>query len=134
MKIEPLIVVNNVQLSSKFYQQVLLCQSAHGGNEYEMLTFNENLILQLHVKDVHDHAGLYDAKISVGNGVCLWFRTNDFESAVKRVHEFSPEIVTDSHINPNAKQNEIWFRDLDGYLVVISNNFGDANQLKINKT
>jgi len=28
MKIEPLIVVNDVQLSSKFYQNVLLCESA----------------------------------------------------------------------------------------------------------
>jgi len=127
MKIEPLIVVNDVQLSSKFYQNVLLCQSAHGGDEYEMLTSDGNLILQLHESDTHEHPGLHDEKISNGNGVCLWFKTNDFESAVERVHEFSPEIVADSHINPNAQQNEIWFRDLDGYLVVISNNFGDAN-------
>lgn len=127
MKIEPLIVVNSVQLSSHFYQQVLLCQSAHGGDEYEMLTSNGNLILQLHSKDVHDHSGLYDKSTSVGNGVCLWFRTSDFENAVERVHKFSPEIVAESHVNPNAKQNEIWFRDLDGYLIVISNNYGDAN-------
>jgi len=127
MKIEPLIVVNDAQLSSKFYQQVLLCQSAHGGDEYEMLTSDDNLILQLHAKDTHDHPDLYDTKNAVGNGVCLWFRTEDFESAVKRVHEFSPKIIADSHINQNAKQNEIWFSDLDGYLVVISDNYGDAN-------
>ena len=126
MKIEPLIVVNDVQLSSEFYQKVLLCGSAHGGKEYEMLTSDGSLILQLHAKDVHDHAGLYDKDTSVGNGVCLWFRTNEFESAVKRVHNLSPNIVAESHVNSNAKQNEIWFRDLDSYLVVISNNYGDA--------
>ncbi len=126
MKIEPLIVVNDVQLSSEFYQKVLLCESAQGGKEYKMLTSDGNLILQLHAKDVHDHAGLYDKDTSVGNGICLWFRTNEFESAVKRVHSLSPKIVAESHVNSNAKQNEIWFRDLDGYLVVMSNNYGDA--------
>ena len=126
MKIEPLIVVNDVQLSSKFYQNILLCESAHGGDEYEMLAFDGRLVLQLHSKDVHDHEGLYDKNTSVGNGVCLWFRTDDFESAVERVHQFSPQIIADSHVNPNAQQNEIWFKDLDGYLVVISNHFGDA--------
>lgn len=45
MKIEPLIVVNNVQLSSQFYQQVSLCQSAHGGDEYEMLTSNGDYLI-----------------------------------------------------------------------------------------
>lgn len=76
---------------------------------------------------MHEHAGLYDKNTSVGNGVCLWFRTSDFENAVERVHKFSPEIVAESHVNHNAKQNEIWFRDLDDYLIVISNNYGDAN-------
>ena len=37
MKAEPLIVVKNVQASSEFYQKILLCESGHGGDEYEVL-------------------------------------------------------------------------------------------------
>ncbi len=112
MKAEPLIVVKNVQASSEFYQKILLCESGHGGDEYEMLMSDGSLILQLHAQDAHEHPGMYKKNIAVGNGVLLWFRTNEFESAVERVIEFSPEIVTGSHINHNAQQNEIWFKDL----------------------
>jgi catechol-2,3-dioxygenase len=126
MKVEPLIVVKDVQASSEFYQNILLCESGHGGDEYEMLISDGNLILQLHEQDADEHPGMYEKNTAVGNGVLLWFRTNEFESAVKRVIEFSPEIVAEPHINPNAHQNEIWFKDLDGYMIVISNNFGDA--------
>ncbi|MDX2465590.1 MAG: VOC family protein [Porticoccus sp.] len=48
MKIEPLIIVSNVEKSSKFYQNVLGLKSAHGGDEYEMLTREGNLVLPLH--------------------------------------------------------------------------------------
>ncbi len=126
MKVEPLIVVKDVPASSAFYQSILLCESGHGGNEYEMLILDGNLILQLHARDVHDHPGMYEKDTAVGNGVLLWFRTGEFESAVKRVIEFSPEIVVEPHINPNAQQKEIWFKDLDGYMLVISSHIGDA--------
>lgn len=75
MKIEPLIVVKNVQASSQFYQKILKCESAHGGDEYEMLTSDGDLILQLHAQDAHDHPGMYEKNTAVGNGILLWFPT-----------------------------------------------------------
>jgi hypothetical protein len=45
---------------------------------------------------------------------------------VERIRKIGAEIVTEPQINPNAEQHEIWLRDLDGYLVVISDNIGDA--------
>ncbi len=93
MKVEPLIVVKDVQASSEFYQNILLCKSGHGGDEYEMLISDGNLILQLHAQDAHEHPGMYEKNTAVGNGVLLWFRTNKFEDAVKRVIQFSPEIM-----------------------------------------
>lgn len=128
MKIEPLIVVENVEASSRFYQELLGCESGHGGDEYEMLTYKGRLLLQLHHRDAHDHPGMWDAEVPNGNGVILWFRTNDFEASVSKVRKLSPEIVTEPHVNPSAQQHEIWFRDLDGYLVVISDNMGDARK------
>ena len=35
-------------------------------------------------------------------------------------------IVAGPLVNPNARQHEIWFRDPDAYLVVVSDHFGDA--------
>ena len=126
MNIQPLIVVEDVEKSSRYYQELLLCQSGHGGDEYEMLLYNGELILQLHGKKVHDHPGMYYENVSCGNGVVLWFRTDDFSSAVKRALSMDVNIVTHPHINPNANQPEIWLRDPDGYLVVISGNIGDS--------
>jgi hypothetical protein len=37
MKAQPLIAVSDVERSSRWYQQLLGCQSGHGGNEYEQI-------------------------------------------------------------------------------------------------
>ena len=60
------------------------------------------------------------------NGVVLWFRTADFENAVAQIRAVQAEIVHEPHINPNAQQYETWFRDPDGYLVVVSGLMGSA--------
>ena len=33
---------------------------------------------------------------------------------------FGASVVRDEHTNPNARQQEIWVRDPDGYLVVFA--------------
>ena len=56
----------------------------------------------------------------LGNGVLLWFEVADFEAAVERVRATGAPLVHEPHTNPNAKQQEIWVRDPDGYLVVLA--------------
>ena len=58
----------------------------------------------------------------VGNGVLVWFEVpeNDFDAVVERARKAGAEVVRDVEINPNAKQRELWFRDPDGYLVVVA--------------
>ena len=46
MRPQPLIAVHNVEASSQWYQQLLGCQSAHGGPNYERLVANGALVLQ----------------------------------------------------------------------------------------
>jgi|APSaa5957512622_1039677.scaffolds.fasta_scaffold258147_1 hypothetical protein len=58
----------------------------------------------------------------------LWFRIEDFEITVGRTKKLNIEVIAEPHVNPNAKQNEFWFKDPDGYLVVISNKMGSAKQ------
>ena len=48
MRPQPLIAVSDVEASSRWYQQLLGCRSAHGGTEYERLISGDALILQLH--------------------------------------------------------------------------------------
>jgi hypothetical protein len=73
---QPLICVSDVEATSRWFQRVLGLQSAHGGPEYEQLTNDGKLVLQLHRWDVHEHAHLGDpASKPYGNGCLLWFES-----------------------------------------------------------
>jgi catechol 2,3-dioxygenase-like lactoylglutathione lyase family enzyme len=116
-----MVVVRDVPASSRFYQQVLAADSGHGGDEYEQIVVGGEILLQVHAIDVEDHHGpLADPDQPLGNGVLLWFEVADFEAAAERVRATGAPIVHDVHTNPRARQQEIWVRDPDGYLVVLA--------------
>jgi catechol 2,3-dioxygenase-like lactoylglutathione lyase family enzyme len=134
MRPQPLIAVTDVEASSRWYQRLLGCASAHGGREYERLVSNGTLILQLHRFSVdHHHGAIGDAgDRPYGNGVLLWFEIDDFEDAVRRVKELNAPIVHDRHRNPPDGRGgpnhwEIWLRDPDGYTVVLASPDGTAD-------
>jgi catechol 2,3-dioxygenase-like lactoylglutathione lyase family enzyme len=116
-----MVVVRDVPASRRFYLQALDAESGHGGDEYEQVVKDGEILLQLHRIDVEDHHGpLADPDQPLGNGVLLWFEVADFDATVERVRATGAEVVTDVHTNPNARQQEIWVRDPDGYLVVLA--------------
>jgi catechol 2,3-dioxygenase-like lactoylglutathione lyase family enzyme len=118
---QPLIAVSDVEVSSRFYQRLLGCESGHGGRDYERLMFDGELVLQLHDAHTADHHGIIgDPALPYGNGVLLWFAVDAFEAAVDRVRELRAEIVHEPHVNPNARQWECWLRDPDGYIIVLA--------------
>lgn len=118
---EPLVVVRDVPASSRFYQRVLGAESGHGGDEYEQIVSDGEILLQLHAIEVEDHHGpLADPEQPLGTGVLLWFEVAGFDAAVDGVRATGAPIVHDVHTNPNARQQEIWVRDPDGYLVVLA--------------
>src|SRR5262245_4273795 len=102
MRSQPLIAVTDVEASSRWYQRLLGCQSAHGGREYERLVCAGELIMQLHRFGIeHHHGAIGNADDKpYGNGVLLWFEINDFDAAMKRVPELKAEIVLPRHRNP----------------------------------
>lgn len=121
MRPQPFIVVADVEASSRWYQQLLGCRSAHGGSEYERLVWQDHLILQLHSRDAdHHHGPLSDPQQPHGNGVLLWFQTENFDAAVDRARELDAHILKEPHVNPNARHHECWIQDPDGYRVVLS--------------
>ena len=134
MRPQPLIAVTDVEASSRWYQRLLRCQSAHGGTEYERLVSNGALILQLHRFGVaHHHGAIGDPDDKpFGNGVLLWFEIDDFDDAVIRVADLKAPIVCERHRNPpdgdgGPNHWEIWLRDPDGYTVVLASPDGTAD-------
>jgi catechol 2,3-dioxygenase-like lactoylglutathione lyase family enzyme len=118
---QPLIVVRDVPASSRFYTQILAAESGHGGNEYDQIVSDGELVLQLHDIDVEDHHGpLASHDSPLGNGTLLWFEVSDFDAAVQRARAVGAVVERDVHVNPNAEQHEIWLRDPDGYRVVLA--------------
>jgi catechol 2,3-dioxygenase-like lactoylglutathione lyase family enzyme len=120
MKSQPLICVRDVEASSRWYCELLRGTSGHGGREYERVMAGDELVLQLHAWDVHEHPSLGDAGVSVGNGLALWFQVDDFEAAVERARALKATVIEEPHVNESAKHREIWLRDDDGYLVVLA--------------
>ena len=134
MRPQPLIAVADVEASSRWYQRLLGLQSAHGGREYERLTWNGNLVMQLHADSIeHHHGPIGDAKAPRnGNGVLLWFEVKDFDAAVVRAGELNAAVVLPRHRNPPTGDGgpnhwEIWLRDPDGYTVVLASPDGTAD-------
>ena len=133
MRPQPLIAVKNVEASSRWYQRLLGCQSAHGGAEYERLVSEGTLILQLHNFEVeHHHGRIGDPDDTpYGNGVLLWFEIDDFDAAMERVSDMRAEIIMPRHRNPPSGDGgpnhwECWLRDPDGYAVVLASPDGSA--------
>ncbi len=134
MRPQPLICVHDVEASSRWYQHLLGCASAHGGPEYERLVSPRGaLVLQLHGWEVEHHHGRIgepNAK-PYGNGVLLWFEIDDIDAAIARATELEAEIVMPRHRNPPEGDGgpnhwEVWLRDLDGYTVVLASPDGSA--------
>ena len=133
MRPQPLIAVNDVEASSRWYQRLLGCQSAHGGPDYERLVHGDALVLQLHSFQIdHDHGPIGDPRDRpYGNGVLLWFEVDDFDPALARAGEVGAEVVLPRQRNPPSGLGgpnhwECWLRDPDGYTVVLASPDGSA--------
>jgi catechol 2,3-dioxygenase-like lactoylglutathione lyase family enzyme len=127
MQPQPLIAVNNVEASSRWYQKTLGLKSGHGGNEYEMLLHDGRVVLQLHHWEAHNHPQMGDPKARpYGNGLLLWFWTDEFDDAVERAIGAGAPVVEGPKENTNAQHREIWLRDPDGYVVVVAGPYGDV--------
>lgn len=134
MRPQPLICVNDVEASSRWYQQLLNCESAHGGPNYERLLASGKLVLQLHHWGAeHHHGRIGDPSDQPpGNGLLLWFETDDIDVAIARAETMGAEVIMPRHRNPpdgdgGPNHWEIWLRDPDGYKVVLASPDGTAD-------
>ena len=118
---QPMVVVRDVEAASRWFQEVVGLTSGHGGAEYEMLLDGDDLVLQLHRWEADEHPEMGDPDDpSRGNGILLWFSTDDVDAVVERARTTSADVIDGPLENPNSHLREIWLRHPDGYVVVVA--------------
>ena len=86
-----------------------------------MLMDRDDMVVQLHHWDADEHEHLGNAADpSRGNGVLLWFATDDFDAAMQRVMGTRTTVLDGPLLNPNSGQREVWVRGPEGFVVVIA--------------
>ncbi|MHC6201430.1 VOC family protein [Elizabethkingia miricola] len=101
VRTETIIAVKNVSASSAFYQKLLECSSAHGGETFEILKDDNTVILCLHKWGEHEHSTMIDAE----------------KENAKNMHT---SIEKEIHYNENSLKNQFILRDPDNYYLIIS--------------
>lgn len=116
-----MIVVRDVQASSRWYQELLGLTSGHGGSEFEMLMSDGQLQLMLHHRDFVEHPAITDpGEGSAGHGVLLYFSVGSVDEVFERAREMGADVIDEPHENPNARAVEFSLWDPDGYAISVS--------------
>ncbi len=120
-RMDPIIAVKDISVSSEWYQSVLGCTSMHGGAHFDVLISEKNeVLLCLHKWGDHKHPTMMNSGITPGNGLILYFRTKDMEGIRQRVTDLGYAVEEDIHLNPNSTRREFSIRDPDGYYLTIT--------------
>jgi len=115
-----MLVVRDVQASSRWYQRLLGASSGHGGDQFEMVMRDGDIELMLHHSDVAEHPAIPDpAAGTPGGGVLLNIRDADVEGVYARAMELGADLYDEPHVNPLSHQFEFSLRDPDGYAITI---------------
>ena len=121
IKNEPIIGVHDVEKSSAWYQQLLDCKSLHGGDTFEMLADQRgDVFLCLHKWGEHEHPTLSSPEVQPGNGLILYLRVEDLNTAWANAQALNATIEEPPHGNPNSGKEQFCVRDLDGYYLMVS--------------
>ena len=120
-KIDPIIAVKDVEASSKWYQSVFDCRSLHGGKVFDILVSeNDEILICLHKWGEHEHPTMANPNITPGNGLILYFRTENMNDIRQNVEKLGCSIEEEIHLNPNSGKKEFSIRDPDGYYLTIT--------------
>ena len=121
MAFEPMLFVDDVEATSRWFQTLLGLKSAHGGKEYEMLMDDaKQLALQLHRADGEEHGGArLPAGSARGAGVLLYFKVADVRAAHAKARAMKAAVESDPVYVKPAGHTEFVARTPDGYAVGI---------------
>lgn len=120
-KIDPIIAVKDVNASSIWYQSVFGFKNTHGGDTFVVLVSeNDEIIICLHKWGEHGHPSMTNPNITPGNGLILYFRTENMNLIRQNVEKKGYPVEEEIHLNPNSKKMEFSLRDPDGYYLTIT--------------
>jgi len=120
-KMDPIIAVKDVETSAKWYQTVFNWRSLHGGKKFDILVSENNeIIMCLHQWGEDEHPTMMNPNITPGNGLILYFRTENMPVIRQNVEKLAWPIEEDVHLNPNSTKMEFSLRDPDGYYLTIT--------------
>ena len=120
-KLDPIIAVKDVDASSKWYESVFGCRRDHGEGDFAvMLMENDEVLICLHKWGEHDHPTMTNPNIPPGNGLILYFRTDNMPAIRQNVQAKGYPVEEDVHVNPNSTKKEFSLRDPDGYYLTIT--------------
>lgn len=120
-KSDPIIAVKNVETSSNWYLKIFGFRKAHGGSNFSVLVSEDNeVVLCLHKWGEHEHPPLTDPNTIAGNGLLLYFRTDNMHIIYQNALSEGCAIEEDVHLNQNSLRKEFSLRDPDGYFLTVS--------------
>lgn len=120
-KVDPIVAVKDVEASSRWYQQVFGVRRVHGGEDFAVLTSeNDEILLCLHKWQEHHHPTMMNPGITAGNGLILYFRTDNMKAIRQNVEKMGSKVEEDIHLNASSLKNEFSLRDPDGYYLTIT--------------
>ena len=120
----PIVAVGDVLESFKWYQLLLgLSSEAVPAHDHFGMIVDEDgtVLLCLHAWGAHEHPPLMSpGKGEPGNGLLLFLRVDDFDSALGRARDLVAVLAEEPHVNENTGAPEFSLRDPDGYYVTVS--------------
>jgi catechol 2,3-dioxygenase-like lactoylglutathione lyase family enzyme len=118
-----IIGVADVLRSFQWYQSLLGLPETAPAHDYfgQIVDSDGTVLLCLHAWGAHEHPSLTSPeRASPGNGLLLFFRVDNFDSALSGARALVSRLEEEPHLNPNTRTMEFSLRDPDGYYVTIS--------------
>ena len=101
--------------------QYLTVEVCMGGKDFDFLVSeNDEVLICLHKWGEHQHPTMTNPGITPGNGLILYFRTENMNAIRQNVEKTGGIIVEDIHLNSNSTKKEFSLRDPDGYYLTIT--------------
>lgn len=118
-----IIGVRDVASSLNWYQSLLgIPPTPPAHHDFgQILDADGTVLLCLHEWGAHEHPPLTSPdNAQPGNGLLLFFRIDDFDTALQHARDLVPQLEEEPHLNPGPGTLEFSLRDPDGYYVTIS--------------
>ncbi|MEM7096746.1 MAG: VOC family protein [Pseudomonadota bacterium] len=119
MQSTTMLFVEDVEIASKWFQDFLGVTSGHGGPEFEMLLWDDNLFLQLHLIEEGHHDHEVSTEAPLGHGVILVVYVDDAERLYQRAQSLQLNLVSQLHYNEIAHMHEFVVKEPNGYALMI---------------